>query len=157
MEVILLEKIHKLGNLGDKVRVRAGYGRNYLIPQKRAVPATPDNVAKFEAQRGALELAQTDARAAAQARVDAITDLTVTISAKAGDEGKLYGSIGNVEIAAAISAAGGKIDKREVRLLNGPLREIGEHQVTVHLHADVETLVTVQLVAEDAIVADSGH
>ncbi|TDJ65741.1 MAG: 50S ribosomal protein L9 [Proteobacteria bacterium] len=157
MEVILLEKIHKLGNLGDKVRVRAGYGRNYLIPQKRAVPATPDNVEKFEAQRGALELAQTDARAAAQARVDAITDLTVTISAKAGDEGKLYGSIGNVEIAAAISAAGGKIDKREVRLLNGPLREIGEHQVTVHLHADVETLVTVQLVAEDAIVADSGH
>jgi len=157
MEVILLEKIHKLGNLGDKVRVRAGYGRNYLIPQKRAVPATPDNVEKFEAQRGALELAQTDARAAAQARVDAITDLTVTISAKAGDEGKLYGSIGNVEIAAAISAAGGKIDKREVRLLNGPLREIGEHQVTVHLHADVDTLVTVQLVAEDAIVADSGH
>lgn len=157
MEVILLEKIHKLGNLGDKVRVRAGYGRNYLIPQKRAVPATPDNVEKFEAQRGALELAQADARAAAQARVDAIADLTVTISAKAGDEGKLYGSIGNVEIAAAISAAGGKIDKREVRLLNGPLREIGEHQVTVHLHADVETLVTVQLVAEDAIVADSGH
>ena len=157
MEVILLEKIHKLGNLGDKVRVRAGYGRNYLIPQKRAVPATPDNVEKFEAQRGALQLAQTDARAAAQARVDAITDLTVTISAKAGAEGKLYGSIGNVEIAAAISAAGGKIDKREVRLLNGPLREIGEHQVTVHLHADVETLVTVQLVAEDAIVADSGH
>lgn len=157
MEVILLEKIHKLGNLGDKVRVRAGYGRNYLIPQKRAVPATPDNIEKFEAQRGALELAQTDARAAAQARVDAIADLTVTISAKAGDEGKLYGSIGNVEIAAAISAAGGKIDKREVRLLNGPLREIGEHQVTVHLHADVETLVTVQLVAEDAIVADSGH
>lgn len=157
MEVILLEKIHKLGNLGDKVRVRAGYGRNYLIPQKRAVPATPDNVEKFEAQRGALELVQADARAAAQARVDAIADLTVTISAKAGDEGKLYGSIGNVEIAAAISAVGGKIDKREVRLLNGPLREIGEHQVTVHLHADVETLVTVQLVAEDAIVADSGH
>jgi len=157
MEVILLEKIHKLGNLGDKVRVRAGYGRNYLIPQKRAVPATPDNVEKFEAQRGALELAQADARTAAQARVDAIADLTVMISAKAGDEGKLYGSIGNVEIAAAISAAGGKIDKREVRLLNGPLREIGEHQVTVHLHADVETLVTVQLVAEDAIVADSGH
>ncbi len=157
MEVILLEKIHKLGNLGDKVRVRAGYGRNYLIPQKRAVPATPDNIEKFEAQRGALELAQADARAVAQARVDAIADLTVTISAKAGDEGKLYGSIGNVEIAAAISAAGGKIDKREVRLLNGPLREIGEHQVTVHLHADVETLVTVQLVVEDAIVADSGH
>ena len=157
MEVILLEKIHKLGNLGDKVRVRAGYGRNYLIPQKRAVPATPDNIEKFEAQRGALELAQADARTAAQARVDAIADLTVMISAKAGDEGKLYGSIGNVEIAAAISAAGGKIDKREVRLLNGPLREIGEHQVTVHLHADVETLVTVQLVAEDAIVADSGH
>lgn len=157
MEVILLEKIHKLGNLGDKVRVRAGYGRNYLIPQKRAVPATPDNIEKFEAQRGALELAQADARTVAQARVDAIADLTVTISAKAGDEGKLYGSIGNVEIAAAISAAGGKIDKREVRLLNGPLREIGEHQVTVHLHADVETLVTVQLVAEDAIVADSGH
>lgn len=157
MEVILLEKIHKLGNLGDTVRVRAGYGRNYLIPQKRAVPVTPENVEKFEAQRAELETAQSDAMVAAQRRVEAMGDLSVTISAKAGAEGKLYGSIGAAEIASAISATGSGLDKREVRLPDGPLREIGEHQVTLHLHADVEATITVHVVLEDVSVADYGR
>lgn len=151
MEVILLEKIHKLGELGDKVRVRAGYGRNFLIPQKRAVPATPENVEKFEAQRAELEKAQQSALVAAQARVEALTGTAVTITAKAGAEGKLYGSIGTAEIASAVSATGNELEKREVRLPNGPLREVGEHEVTIHLHADAETLVMVKIVAEDEI------
>jgi large subunit ribosomal protein L9 len=157
MEVILLEKIHKLGDLGDKVKVRAGYGRNYLIPQKRAVPATPENVEKFEGQRAELEAAQSDLQAAAQRRVETMGDLSVTISAKVGTEGKLYGSIGTVEIAAAVCATGNELEKREVRLPDGPLREIGEHRVTVHLHADVEASITVHVVPEDLSVADSGH
>jgi large subunit ribosomal protein L9 len=149
MEVILLERIHKLGDLGDKVRVRAGYGRNFLIPQKRAVPATPQNVEKFEAQRAELEKVQMSALASAQARVEAMADTAVTISAKAGAEGKLYGSIGTAEIAAAVSATGNELEKREVRLPDGPLREVGVHNVTIHLHADAETQVTVTIVAED--------
>jgi large subunit ribosomal protein L9 len=149
MEVILLERIHKLGDLGDKVRVRAGYGRNFLIPQKRAVPATSQNVEKFEAQRAELEKVQMSALASAQARVEAMADTAVTISAKAGAEGKLYGSIGTAEIAAAVSATGNELEKREVRLPDGPLREVGVHNVTIHLHADAETQVTVTIVAED--------
>ena len=157
MEVILLEKIHKLGDLGDKVRVRAGYGRNYLIPQKRAVPATDANVEKFEAQRTELEKAQSSALSAAQLRIEAIGDLAVTIAAKAGAEGKLYGSIGTAEIAEAVSASGNQLEKREVRLPDGPLREIGEHHVTLHLHADAETTITVHVVVEEDSIADSGH
>jgi len=156
MEVILLEKIHKLGELGDKVRVRAGYGRNYLIPQKRAVPATPANVEKFEAQRADLEKAQSDALAAAQRRAEAMNDVAVTVTAKAGTEGKLYGSIGTAEIAEAVSATGQTVEKREVRLPDGPIRELGEHQVTIHLHADVEVNVTVCAVVEDESAAASG-
>ncbi len=151
MEVILLEKIHKLGELGDKVRVRAGYGRNFLIPQKRAVPATAENVEKFEAQRAELEKVQSDVLAAARARLAAMEDLAVTISAKAGPEGKLYGSIGTAEIAAAVSATGNELEKREVQLPDGALRELGEYEVMVHLHADAEALVKVNIVSEDAI------
>jgi len=157
MEVILLEKIHKLGELGDKVRVRAGYGRNYLIPQKRAVPATEENVEKFEAQRAELEKAQSSALSAAQIRVAAIGELAVTISAKAGAEGKLYGSIGTAEIAEAVSASGNELEKREVRLPDGPLREVGEYHVTLHLHADAETSITVHVLAEEESTVDSGH
>tara|TARA_R110002096_G_scaffold3280_10_gene16315 strand:+ start:44 stop:565 length:522 start_codon:yes stop_codon:yes gene_type:complete len=151
MEVILLEKIHKLGALGDKVRVRAGYGRNFLIPQKRAVPATAENIEKFEAQRAELEKAQSDVLAAAQARLSAIVDLVVTITAKAGPEGKLYGSIGTAEIAAAVSATGNELEKREVQLPDGALRELGEYDVMVHLHADAEAPIKVNIVSEDAI------
>lgn len=157
MEVILLEKVHKLGDLGDKVRVRAGYGRNFLIPQKRAVPATQENVEKFESQRAELEKVQSDVVSASQSRAEAMEGLVVSVEAKAGTEGKLYGSIGTAEIAAAISATGNELEKREVRLPDGPLREVGEHSVTVHLHADVETTVTVQIVAEEEVMSDSGH
>jgi large subunit ribosomal protein L9 len=157
MEVILLEKIHKLGDLGDKVRVRAGYGRNYLIPQKRAVPATPENVEKFESQRADFEKVQTTALSAALLRVEALGGLEVEIAAKAGAEGKLYGSIGTSEISAAIIATGNQLEKREVRLPDGPLREVGDYQVLVHLHADAETSITVRVVAEEESIADSGH
>ena len=149
MEVVLLEKIHKLGELGDKVTVRPGYGRNYLIPQKRAVPASPDNIEKFEAQRAELERVQSDAHAAALARSEAISGVSVTITAKAGTEGKLYGSIGTAEIAAAVTATGNQLEKREVRLPDGPLRELGEHSVNVHLHADTEASITVEILADD--------
>lgn len=157
MEVILLEKIHKLGDLGDKVRVRAGYGRNYLIPQKRAVPATPENVEKFESQRTEFEKVQSTALSLAQQRVERLGDLGVEIAAKAGTEGKLYGSIGTPEIAAAVNATGNEIEKREVRLPDGPLREVGHYQVTLHLHADAETTIKVHVVAEEESTADTGH
>jgi large subunit ribosomal protein L9 len=157
MEVILLEKIHRLGGLGDKVRVRAGYGRNYLIPQKRAVPATAENVEKFEGQRAELEKAQSTALAAANGRLESFNDFAVTVTAKAGTEGKLYGSIGTAEIAEAVIATGNKLEKREVRLPDGPLRDVGDHQVVIHLHADAETTITVSIVAEEEPTADSGQ
>ena len=148
MEVILLEKIHRLGALGDRVQVRAGYGRNYLIPQRKAVPATADNVARFEEQRAELERVQSDQFAAATARATALTDLVVPVTAKAGAEGKLFGSVGTLDIAEAVSATGVAVEKREVRLPNGPLREVGDHKVEVHLHADVDAEITVRIAAE---------
>ncbi|MDA0823212.1 MAG: 50S ribosomal protein L9 [Proteobacteria bacterium] len=151
MEVILLEKIHRLGQLGDKVRVRAGYGRNYLIPQRRAVPATAENVEKFESQRAELEKAQSSTLAAALSRVEKLSGLEVTVSAKAAAEGKLYGSIGAAEIAEAVGATGNQLEKREIRLPDGPIRDVGTHIVTVHLHADAETTITVVVVSEDAV------
>jgi large subunit ribosomal protein L9 len=153
MEVILLEKIHRLGALGDRVQVRSGYGRNYLIPQRKAVPATAENVARFEEQRAELERAQSDHFAAATARATALTDLVVTVTAKAGTEGKLFGSVGTLDIATAVSATGVAVEKREVRLPNGPLREVGDHKVEVHLHADVDTEITVRIVAETGSTA----
>ena len=153
MEVILLEKIHRLGALGDRVQVRSGYGRNYLIPQRKAVPATVENVARFEEQRAELERAQSDQFAAATARATALTDLVVTVTAKAGDEGKLFGSVGTLDIAAAVSATGVAVEKREVRLPNGPLREVGDHKVEVHLHADVNAEITVRIAAETGSAA----
>lgn len=153
MQVILLEKIHRLGNLGDKVNVAPGYGRNFLIPQRKAVPATPDNIARFEAQRAELERAQSDALGRAQARAAQLAELEVTIAAKAGAEGKLFGSVGTADIADAIVALGAECEKREVRLPDGPLREIGDYEVDVHLHADVNVAVKVKVVSEDAPVA----
>ena len=153
MEVILLEKIHRLGELGDKVTVRPGYGRNFLIPNRKAVPATAVNVARFEEQRAELERAQSDVMAAAQARAEQLTGLEVVIAAKAGAEGKLFGSVGTQDIAAAIVAAGASVEKREVRLPDGPLREIGEYAVEVHLHADINVEIKVKVVPEDAPTA----
>lgn len=148
MEVILLETIVNLGNLGDKVKVKPGYARNYLIPGKKAVAATAGNVEAFEQRRAQLEGELNAQLASAQDRAIAIGALEITIASKAGTEGKLFGSVGAPEIAEAVNAAGVELKKREVRLVNGPLRELGEHVVPVRLHADVEAVVKVHVVAE---------
>jgi large subunit ribosomal protein L9 len=149
MDVILLEKVHNLGNLGERVRVKPGFGRNYLIPQKKAVAATAANIAAFEARRAELERAQADALGRAQARAAQVADMAVTIRARAGSEGKLFGSVGTVDIAEAVTAAGAEIERREVRLPGGPLRELGAHRIDLHLHADVTVAITVHIVPEE--------
>ncbi|MDI3322808.1 50S ribosomal protein L9 [Pontibacterium granulatum] len=148
MEVILLEKIGKLGNLGDKVAVKAGYGRNFLVPQGKAVPATEANVAKFEERRAELEAAAAEALAAANARAEALNEKEVTIVSKAGDEGKLFGSIGTKDIADAITAAGAEVEKSEVRLPEGALRHTGEFEVAIQLHPEVTATIKLTIVAE---------
>ena len=151
MEVILLEKIHKLGDLGQQVRVKPGYGRNYLIPNGKAIPATATNIAKFEARRAELEMAQQDTQARATTRAAAMADLTVTITRRAASEGKLYGSVGTVDIAEAVTATGNELLKQEVRLPEGPFRMTGEHKVDLQLDADVVVTITVNIVAEEEI------
>ena len=148
MEVILLEKVANLGALGSKVNVKAGYGRNFLIPQGKAVPATKTNLEAFEARRAELERQAAEVLAAAQARAEQLAALNVVIAAKSGDEGKLFGSVGTRDIAEAITAAGVAVDKLEVRLPNGALRNTGEYKVTLHLHSDVNTEVALTVVAE---------
>ena len=143
MEVILLEKVENLGNLGDKVKVRPGFGRNYLMPQGKAKPATPENIRYFEERRAELERKAAEALAAAQERREQVADLTVTISAKAGDQGKLFGSIGPGDVADAATAAGVSLAKHEVRMPDGPLRATGEYDVNVHLYTDVDTTIRV--------------
>ncbi len=149
MEVILLENISNLGNLGDTVKVKAGFGRNYLIPQGKAVPANEANTAEFEARRAELEAAAATQLAQAEARVEAINALgTVTITAKAGEEGKLFGSVGTRDIADAVVAAGCEIDKSEVRLPEGALRELGEYEIAIQVHGDVSGMILLAVVAE---------
>jgi large subunit ribosomal protein L9 len=148
MEVILLEKVGKLGGLGDRVTVKGGYARNFLLPQGRAVLANETNVAEFEARRAELEKAANEALAAAQTRAQSLEGVVVAITAKAGDEGKLFGSIGTRDIADAAVAQGLTLDKAEVRLPEGPLRTIGEHPVQVQLHAEVFATLTVAVTGE---------
>lgn len=148
MEVILLEKVQNLGDLGDKVKVRAGYGRNYLIPSSKAVAATPDNVAKFEARRAELEKAAAERLGDAQARSEKLGGMTITLARKAGDEGKLYGSVGTSDIAEALSEAGVPVERQEIRLPFGALRQTGEYEIEVHLHTDVDTTVKVVIEPE---------
>ena len=148
MEVILLENVGNLDSLGDKVDVKSGYGRNFLIPQGKAVPATEDNVAKFEARRAELEAAAQAALAAAEQRAAAIEALaSVSIEATAGEEGKLFGSVGTRDISEAITAAGVEIDKSEVRLPEGVIRELGEYEVMLQLHGNVAASIAVAVVA----------
>ncbi len=147
MEVILLEKIANLGSLGDKVSVKAGYARNFLLPFGKATAATEDNVAAFEARRAELEKLAAEKKAAADARAEQLAELTVTVTANAGEEGKLFGSIGTRDIADAVTAAGVAIEKSEVRLPEGPLRTVGEFDITVHLHTDVEATIKLVVVA----------
>lgn len=146
MEVILLEKIANLGDLGVRVKVKPGYARNYLIPQGKAVRATPQRIAEFEARRAELEKKATDQLLAAQARAAKLAELEVVITQKAGPEGKLYGSVGTQNIAEAISACGVPVTRQEVLLPTGPLRQIGEHEVQLRLHPDVTA--TVKLVIQ---------
>lgn len=141
MQVILLEKVGKLGELGDKVAVKAGFGRNYLIPYGKAVPATSANVADFESRRAELEAAAVERRGGAEARAAKLAEVSITIEAKSGEEGKLFGSVGTRDIAEAITAAGVEVSKSEVRLPNGVLREIGEFDVDVQLHSDITQIV----------------
>lgn len=148
MDVILLEKIPNLGNLGDKVSIRAGFGRNYLIPQGKAVPATADRIAEFEQRRAELEKKAAAELAAAEARAASLTSLQVTIAQKAGEEGRLYGSVGTKDIADAVSALGVELRKAEVRLPTGPLRHTGDYQIAVQLHSDVVAEVAVKIVPE---------
>lgn len=148
MEVILLEKVRNLGGLGDKVAVKSGYGRNYLIPQNKAVPATASNVASFEARRAELEKEATDVLAAAQARAEKLEGISVSIAGNAGEEGKLFGSIGTADIAAAVTAAGVELAKAEVRMPEGAIRATGDYSVAVHLHVDVDSSVNVTVTAE---------
>ncbi|MFD2167762.1 50S ribosomal protein L9 [Thalassotalea euphylliae] len=149
MEVILLDKIAKLGGLGDKVTVKSGYARNYLLPQGKAVFASKANVEHFEARRADLEKQLAEALAAAEARAAKVTELAeVTIASKAGDEGKLFGSIGTKDIADAITEAGVEVVKAEVRLPHGSIRETGEFDIALHLHTDVDVNIKVVVIAE---------
>ncbi len=148
MEVILLEKIANLGNLGDRVTVKPGYGRNYLIPRGKATAATAENVARFEASRVELESTATESLTTARSRAEELAQLIVTLAAKAGNEGRLFGSVGAADIADAVSAAGYELKKQEVRLAQGPIRQIGEYDVTVQLHSDVKTHIRVNVIAE---------
>jgi large subunit ribosomal protein L9 len=151
MEVILLEKIKYLGNLGDKVVVKPGYGRNYLIPQKKAVPATPKNIETFELRRTELEQAQKDGLVQAQARAKELQEMTVVVTSKVGLEGKLYGSVSASDIAHALNSAGIEqlhLHKNEVRLPQGPIRYVGEYDVPIRLHPEVEVIIKVEVIAE---------
>jgi len=148
MEVILLEKVGKLGALGDRVTVKGGYARNFLLPQGRAVLANEANIAEFETRRAELEKAAQEQLDAATARAESLNGITVAVTAKAGDEGKLFGSIGTRDIAEAAEAAGLTLDKSEVRLPEGPLRMTGEHAVQCQVHAEVFATITVALTGE---------
>jgi large subunit ribosomal protein L9 len=149
MELILLQKVKNLGNLGDKVNVKPGYGRNYLVPQGKATPATEQNVAEFEQRRAEYEAKANQQLAGAEARRAQFENASVTIKANASPEGKLFGSVGPRDVAEAFTETGIALDKSEVVMSEGPLRHIGEFEVAVHLHADVHTQVKVVITAED--------
>jgi len=146
MEIILLDKIANLGAMGDKVNVKPGYGRNYLIPQGKAAAATAANIAEYESRRAELEKASADVLVAAEARRAQLLDTVITIASLAGEEGKLFGSVGTADIASAISATGVEVERNEVRLPEGAFRVLGEHDVLVQLHTDVA--VTIKLLIE---------
>lgn len=146
MDVILLEKVGRLGNLGDQVKVKSGFGRNFLIPYGKAVSATAENIARFEARRAELEKAAAERMGAAQARAAKLEGLTITIQANCGDEGRLFGSVGARDIADAITAAGVEVTKSEVHLPAGALRSTGEFDIDVQLHTEVAQTVKLSIV-----------
>jgi len=148
MEIILLEKITNLGGLGDRIKVKPGYARNFLIPKGKATEATPANLARFEARRAELERIATELLAKAQARAEQLAELIVTLSVKTGSEGRLFGSVGAADIANAVSAAGIELQKHEIRLSTGSIRQIGEYDVDLLLHPKVKTQIRVNIIAE---------
>lgn len=148
MEVILLEKIANLGSLGDKVSIKNGYARNYLIPQGKAVVATAKKIAEFEVRRAELEKAAAEKLATAQKRAEALSKLSITIAHKAGDEGRLFGSVGTHAIADAIVKAGVAVEKQEIRLPHGTIRHLGDFDVDIHLHTDVNAKIAIKITAE---------
>lgn len=148
-KVILLEKIHSLGVLGEPVTVSDGYARNYLIPRQKAVPATKENIIKFEKQRAEFVKLEQEKLQKAEARAAAINGLLLTIPVKSAEEGRLYGSIGITELVRAAEVAGVTLEKSEIRLPSGPLRQLGEHEVSVQLHSDVSATLKVNIVAEE--------
>ena len=149
MNVILLDKVENLGAIGDLVNVKPGYGRNFLIPQGRAALATPANIKEFESRRADLEKTAAEDLAAAKARANLLTGMELVIPANAGSEGKLFGSVGPIDIAAALEKVGVEVARSEIRLPDGPIHELGEHAVGLHLHIDVNVDITVQIVPED--------
>lgn len=158
MQVILLQRIVNLGKLGETVNVKAGYGRNYLIPQGKALPATEANVAKFEARRAELEAQEAAELAQAKKRADSLTDVNVIMRAKSGDEGKLFGSIGARDIADALTKSGLEVDRSEVKMPDGAFRQVGEYTVTIQLHHDVSANILVTILSEDGdVVADDDN
>ena len=150
MEVILMENIENLGSVGDKVNVKAGFARNYLVPQGKAKMATAENLAEFEARRAELENAAAEAQAIAETRKQAIEAMgVVEISARVGSEGKLFGSVGVADICDAIEAMGGDVQKSELRMPEGAIRVTGEHVIDIHLYTDVDTQVTINIIGEE--------
>ncbi|MEO8223261.1 MAG: 50S ribosomal protein L9 [Gammaproteobacteria bacterium] len=149
MDVILLEKVENLGKVGDLVKVRSGYGRNFLLPRGKATLATPSNVAIFEARRADLEQKEADDLRVATERAASAGKLVLKLAAKAGTEGKLFGSLGTADIAEACTAAGVTVRRSEVRLPYGPIRTLGEHEIELHLHTDVNATIRVTVVAEE--------
>lgn len=148
MRVILLEKVQNVGELGDTVKVKPGYARNYLVPKGKAVPATPQHVAEFEERRAELERQQAEALAAAQARAQSLEGRALSVVRKAGEEGRLFGSVGTQDIAEAAEAAGIELARNEIRLPKDFIRQVGEYEIGVNLHADVQATVTLNVVAE---------
>jgi large subunit ribosomal protein L9 len=148
MEVILLEKVRNLGGLGDQVKVKSGFARNFLIPYGKAVIANADNKAKFDTRRAELEKHQADAVGAAKARAEKLSGATVQIARKISEEGKLFGSVGIKDIVEALHAGGFEVEKSEVHLPSGPLKEVGDHEITVTLHSEVDAKVIVSVVGE---------
>ena len=149
MNVILLDNVENLGSVGDLVKVKPGYGRNYLLPQGKAALATPENMKEIEARRAEFEKAAREELAAAKTRAKSLEGVEVVVPANVGPEGKLFGSVGPIDIAAAFEAIQIEVERSEIRMPEGPIQEVGEYQIGVHLHPEVDTEITVRVVAEE--------
>ena len=149
MQVILLESVENLGGIGDLVKVKPGYGRNYLLPQGKAALATPENIKAIEARRAELEKAAAEELAKAQQRAKAFENLEIVVHANAGSEGKLFGSVGPIDIVEALAAVQVEAERSEVRMPEGPIQELGEYPIGIHLHSEVNAEVLVKVVGEE--------